>query len=146
MERVVIVVASAATLMGAGVVVVAQGVLDPQAVTWERLVGGSVLVLAAVFIARYSLVYIREIRTGAKEDREAWAKDRGLLSGQLIQMNVLLAAERDAWAAERADILHQLEKSRDLLTDMAAQLERERDLRVSLERSGLTDRRSHDEY
>lgn len=127
--------------MAAGVVVVAQGVLDPQALTWERFAGGSVLILAAALIVRWTFKLIKEVREGAKEDREAWADDRKALSEQLSNERQVLTKEREAWAAERRDILAQLESSRVLIAEQSAVLERERELRMSLERLGMHDRR-----
>lgn len=141
LERFAMLLAAAATLIGVGGVVVAQGIFDPQAVTWERLVGGSVVVAAAVFIARYSLVYMREIRTAASEDRDAWMDDRRVLVEQLETTRQILADERDAWAEERREILELLNQARIQLAEATAQLQAERALRASLENMGLVDRR-----
>lgn len=141
MERVVVAIATASSLMAAGVVVVAQGVLDPQALTWERFAGGSVLIVAAALIVRWTFKLIREVREGAKEDREAWAADRKALSEQLTNERQVLAQEREAWSEERRDILAQLDSARVLVAEQAAVLERERELRLSLERLGVHDRR-----
>lgn len=145
MDRVVVGLTTAASMMGAGVVVIGQSIFDPEAVTWERVVGGSVLIFAAIFIARYSITYIREIRNGANEDRKAWADDRKALTEQLTAANQLLGDEREAWAKERSDILEQLDASRLLIAELSAALEREKDLRASLERAGIADRRTRDD-
>lgn len=127
--------------MAAGVVVVAQGVLHPEALTWERFAGGSILIVAAVLIVRWTFKLIKEVREGAKEDRDAWAEDRRALTTQLTTERQVLTQEREAWTTERRDILAQLESSRLLIAEQSAVLERERELRMSLERLGVTDRR-----
>lgn len=110
-------VASAATLVGASIVVLGQAVFNPFADTVERMVGGSVLLAAAWLIIRWTFRLIREVREIAEDERNA-AKER------------------------EAQLLARLTASHAQLAEVNAQLSQERQLRLSLEQMGLKDRRS----
>lgn len=141
MERLIITVGTAASMVSAAVIVVAQGILDPTAETWERYVGGSILVVAAVLIVRWSFRMIRTIQEVNSAERGQWAEDRTAMLTQLEALNQMIAGERVAWADERRAILEQLDAARAHVADLSANLARERDLRVTLERAGVADRR-----
>ena len=141
MERLVITVGTAASMIAVAGVVVAQGILDPAAETWERYVGGSILVVAAVLIVRWSFRMIRTIQEVNSEERGQWGKDREAMVVQLEALTTMIAGERLAWADERKAILDQLDKARSHVAELSASLTRERDLRATLEKAGIADRR-----
>jgi len=125
-DRVVPGIASAATLMGAGLIVVGQAVFDPFAETLERVLGGSVLFTAAYLIVRWTFRLLAEVRSMAVDDRKA-------------------AVEREKLAADREDkLLERLQHMSDQNAELNAQLAGERQLRVALEQSGLSERRHRD--
>ena len=105
--------ATAGTLMGMAIVVVGQAVLDPFADTVQRLIGGSILLVAAVLVVRWTLHLWSDTRDALREDRVA-------------------ALEREQMYLEQINVLNR-------------QLTAERQLRVSLERAGLIDRRHTDD-
>jgi hypothetical protein len=114
--RVIPAIASAASLVGATFVVVGQAVFDPLAATAERLIGGSVLLAAAWLIVRWTFRLLREAREFGAEDRRASIEREKLMLEQLAQATGQIA-------------------------ELNGQLVAERHLRISLERSGLSDRR-----
>ena len=118
LSRVVPGVATASLLIGSAIVTLAQGVFNPTAEAVERTVGGVTLVVAAYLIVRWTFRLLQEAREQAAEDRDAALKREELLLAQL------------ATTAEQ-------------LAEVNAQLVRERELRLSLEKRGLTDRRDN---
>ncbi len=109
MDRVISVFASAAALVGAGMVVVAQGVLDPTADNMERFIGGTFILVAGTVGFRWAYQLLKAVR-----------EDNTELRTQLTSMTT---------------------KYEKQLTSMTTKYEKERDLRMSLEESGLADRR-----
>lgn len=115
-DRVLVAALAGVGTLGMAVVTIAQGVLDPTALTIERFVGGGVLLVAAWFITRWAWRLVQEMRGMLDAERAAWQRDR-----------LLLVEERDKLRKE-------LIETHGLLRD-------ERSLRISLERAGLIDRR-----
>lgn len=111
---------TAATLFGAAFTILGQAVFDPFAGAAERLVGGSMILAAAYFIARATLRLFRESRLAAEEDRKAALAREELLVKQISQLT-------------------------SQLSETNAQLAKERQLRLSLEQMGLSDRRTQEE-
>lgn len=127
-----------AALTGAAAVTIAQGVLDPTAITIERIVGGGVLAGAAILIVRWS----RQTGADAREGLQATIESTKTTLDQTV---TILQAEREAWQTERNAIREERETLRRELMETRTHLIEERNLRISLERAGVTDRRNHDE-
>lgn len=117
LERIIPGIAMGATLFGTAFVVLAQAAFDPFATAAERIIGGSMIVVAAVFIVRATLRLFREARSFASDDRAA-----ALAREQLL--------------------IDQLGQTASQIAQLNAQLNAERALRLSLEARGVTDRRS----
>ncbi len=84
----------AATLFGAGTVVIAQAVFDNFAEPLERVIGGSVLFAAAVLIVRWTFRLLNEARESAAADRKAYLEREARLTDQLAELNAQLLQER----------------------------------------------------
>lgn len=125
-------------LAGAGAVTIAQGVLDPTAVTIERILGGGVLITAAVLIVRWS----RQAGADASASLQAALNATQTTLDQTIS---ILEAERQAWQTERQAVRTEREVIRRELMETRTLLIEERNLRISLERAGLVDRRTNGE-
>ena len=124
-DRIVPGVAGAATLMGAGFVIIGQAIFNPFADMAERMLGGGVLFVAAYLIVRWTFRLLGEVRSMAADDREA-------------------AVGREKLAAEReTKLLERLQHMSDQNAELNAQLAGERQMRVALEQSGLAERRRH---
>ena len=108
-DRVIPAFATAGTLVGMGAVVIAQAVIDPVATIVDRVVGGSLLLVAAILIVRWTFRMWADTREALREDRNA-------------------ALEREQVYLKQ-------------INELSHQLTAERQLRIGLERSGLTERR-----
>lgn len=117
-ERVLLAVATAATLIGAAIWNLGQSVLDPSAELIERILSAGGIITAAWLVVRWSLRLISEIRETARLDREG-------------------ALEREAL------LVKQLELTVGQLAETQGQLAAERTLRISLEHAGLPQRREN---
>lgn len=116
LERVIPGIGTAATFIGAYLVIVGQGIFDPVATSIERYVGGSLILAAAYLIVRWTRTFLKDI--------------------QLIRQQEQTAAQ------EREQLLvDQLQKAYDQTAELNAQLTAERQLRLSLEQAGVVDRR-----
>lgn len=93
-ERVIPSFATAGSLIGAAVVVFGQAIFDPSTAWSERVIGGSVLLLAAGLIVKWTFRLIKEVRVISAEDREASLKRESLHMQQIAELNAQLAAER----------------------------------------------------
>lgn len=134
-ERSIATLAVGLTSFGAGLVTIAQGVLDPTAITLERIIGGGILMSVAVVIVFWSRQMGREMRatlTAALEKTQE----------TLDQQMTILEAERTHWSVERAAIRDERDTLRQELMETHALLREERALRISLERAGIADRRN----
>ena len=107
-------------ILGSAAVTIGQGVLDPEAITFERIVGGGFLGLVAVLIVRWSYRMVGVAKEMFEAERQAWREDREVLRDERDQL-------------------------RQELLETHALLREERNLRISLERAGITDRRSNGE-
>lgn len=112
-------IATAGTLIGAAIIVLAQSVFNPFADAIERVLGGSLLLGAAYMIVRWTFRLLQEARETASADRDASLEREKLL-------------------------ITQLANATEQLAEVNAQLTAERSLRISLEQRGLTDRRSNE--
>lgn len=87
---------AAASLFGAGAVVLGQAVFDTFADPVERIVGGSVLFGAAILIVRWTFKLLTEARAQAQADREAFLQREAQLIDQIAALNAQLLTERQA--------------------------------------------------
>jgi hypothetical protein len=109
--------------MGAGFIIIGQAIFNPFADMAERMIGGGVLFVAAYLIVRWTFRLLGEVRSMAADDREA-------------------AVEREKLAADREDkLLERIRQMSDQNAELNAQLAGERQMRVALEQSGLSERR-----
>lgn len=120
---------------GAGMTTIAQGVLTPDASTVERWVGGGTLVAVAILIVHWS-------RQMGKDIRETLTTSLTKVQATLDQTIEILDKERDAWGSERASLADERAQLRQELVEVYAHLKEERNLRISLERAGVTERRT----
>lgn len=111
-ERLLVGLNTAMLFLGGGVFTVAQAVFDPDGAGLDRIVGGSVIIVGAVWAMRVvrnvsaeerkirsesmaaMAVELAEVRKAHREDRDAWAVDR------------------DAWARQRHELQNQLGQCR----------------------------------
>lgn len=112
-DRVLPALGLAATLVGMAGTMLAQAVFDPFAAAAERIIGGSIIMVAAILIVRWTFRLWQETRETAAADREAAMERERLYLQQISDLNNQLIAERQ--------------------------------LRISLERVGLIDRREPDD-
>jgi hypothetical protein len=109
--------------MGAGFIIIGQAIFNPFADMAERMLGGGVLFVAAYLIVRWTFRLLGEVRSMAADDRDA-------------------AVEREKLAADREDkLLERIRQMSDQNAELNAQLAGERQMRVALEQSGLSERR-----
>lgn len=119
-DRVLVGIATAGTIMGMALVTVGQAIIDPTATAIERYAGGGILLVAAVLIVKWTFNLITVVRDNADADRgTSLAREKMLLD-------------------QVANLVGQV-------STMNAQLATERALRVSLERAGVQDRRHPDD-
>jgi len=84
----------AGSLIGSAMVLFAQAVANPIADSAERIVGGSLLAVAAALIIRWTFRLVGEVRAIAAEQREAAEKRESQLLAQISEANRQLNAER----------------------------------------------------
>lgn len=126
-DRVLVGIATAGTIMGMALVTVGQAIIDPAASAIERYAGGSILLVAAILIVKWTFNLITVVRDNADADRKA---------------NLERSRQDHAASLEREQMLHgQVATLVEQLSELNAQLATERALRVSLERAGIQDRR-----
>lgn len=94
LDRIIPGFALAATFTGMGFVMLGQAVFDPFAVAAERIIGGSILIVAATLIVRWTFKLWTDTRDALREDREAAAERERLLIQQIAELNRQLVAER----------------------------------------------------
>lgn len=115
--KIILSLVSVGSAVGGAVILLGQALFNPTAEGVERIVGGSLLLVAAVLVIRWTFRMLAESREIAKADREAALKREQMLISQLDQLQERLLAAY-------------------------AELELERQTRLSLEQMGLTDRRT----
>ena len=94
LDRIVPGLSLAATFVGMGFVMLGQAVFDPLALAAERIVGGSILVVAATLIVRWTFRLWTDTRDALREDRDAATERERLHLQQITELNRQLVAER----------------------------------------------------